>query len=235
MKPSPALQIPFSHFHPCPCSPVFFTLSFLSLTVLCVMVLRTGVFVTRRKRLTSSELLVLPGAGLHRALIPVRSKEVLGESGGRVPVQVWGGMAGARRAWGSLSQLKSLSPPVSVRNGFREWSFENPAKPVWPLMLVSVGLSQLMTLSHVPPFCLRPHLLAPVRTSSFPICLMQSWHVLLAQPLGRGLTLPRYASPLPTPVLPVWKIPEMGSYSWAHLVLSPPSSLLFSSFPSFTL
>lgn len=42
-------------------------------------------FVTRRKRLTSSEPLVLPGAGLHRALIPVRSKEVLEESGAETP------------------------------------------------------------------------------------------------------------------------------------------------------
>ncbi|XP_014639798.1 PREDICTED: transmembrane protein 229B isoform X1 [Ceratotherium simum simum] len=39
------------------------------------MVLRTVVFVTRRKRRTSSELLVLPDAGFPRALIPELSKE----------------------------------------------------------------------------------------------------------------------------------------------------------------
>ena len=62
------------------------------------------VFVTGRKRPTSSELLVLPDAGLHGALIPVQSKEVLGEPGQRVQVQ--GGLAGARRGWGYLSQLR---------------------------------------------------------------------------------------------------------------------------------
>lgn len=56
-------------------------------------------------------------------------------------------MAGARRGWGSLSQLKSLSPPMSVSNGFREWSFENPAKPMWPLMLVSVAVLADYTVS----------------------------------------------------------------------------------------
>lgn len=68
------------------------------------MVLRIVVFVTRRKRPPSSELLVLPDAGLHRALIPVRSKEVQGGSGAKGS---GGGRPGrARRGWGSLSQLK---------------------------------------------------------------------------------------------------------------------------------
>lgn len=107
---------------------------------------------------------------------------------------------------GELVLTQCLSTLASINNGFREWSFENPVKPTLPRMLVPVPPqcewpSQLMTLSHIPFLCLHPHLLAPVRTSSFPVCLVWSRRVLLAQSLGRGLTLPRYASPPPTPVL----------------------------------
>jgi hypothetical protein len=60
------------------------TLNFLSWAVpFCVMVLRMVIFVTRRKKSTPTELLVLPAAGFPRALIPGLSKEVLEEVWGK--------------------------------------------------------------------------------------------------------------------------------------------------------
>lgn len=113
----------------------------------------------------SSELLVLPDAGLPRSLISVPSKEVLEECGERARVR-----GGLGRDRGLLGQQRVREPvpaqslsmaPMSISIGFGEWSFANLPKPMPLLMLVSVPPryelpSQLITLSHIPFLCLSP-------------------------------------------------------------------------------
>lgn len=125
----------FSCLQSCPCFPPLSSpLNFLSWAVpfLCHGPQDTA-FVTKRKRPTSSVLLVLPDAGFPRALIPGLSKEVLegsrakGSDGGGARAGI--GVCWAQQRVGEPVLAQSVSTaPLVIRHGFGEWSSENPPK-----------------------------------------------------------------------------------------------------------
>lgn len=114
-----------------------------------------------------------------------------------------------------LAQSVSTAPLV-IRHGFGEWSSENAPK-LRPASNLSVCPnmcelpSQLTTRSRISVPCLHPHLWPQPGLLGSPVFLVWTRCVLLARPLRSGLTLPRYASPLPIYVLPGTEDSRNGS------------------------